>query len=156
MRCAVLSAIVVVAGGTAHGLTLDDCARTTHPSHGGEARHIDIGGGRVAYVEWWSQEGVYHDHIIADCASGETLSVRAHEERISERLPFDRRAKVEAILNTAFSAAPAFFNFEQLASALHPTGKDIRIQVRTLQPCACAAAYPDLTGYELPFGGLSK
>ena len=153
---ALLVAALVTAGGQGSALTLEQCARTTHPSHGGEAGHRDVGGGRVAYAEWWSQEGVYLDFIVADCSTGQALRVRAREERISARPPFDRRQKVRKILETEFSGAPAFFNFDRLAKALHPTGRDIAIATLAVEPCACAAAYPDLTGDRTPFEGLSE
>ncbi len=71
-------------------LSLDECDRTTHISHGGETGHRDLGVGRVGYAEWWSQEGVFTDIVVADCASGKYLKTRAREERMSKRAPFDR------------------------------------------------------------------
>ncbi|MEL6518151.1 MAG: hypothetical protein AAFQ39_10560, partial [Pseudomonadota bacterium] len=68
----------------AAALTLDDCNRTTHVSHGGEGGHMDLGAGRVLYGEWWSQEGVYVDVIVAHCGTGEFLKTRTREERIGD------------------------------------------------------------------------
>ena len=122
------------------------CERTTHPSHGGEAEHRDLGAGRVGYVEWWSQEGVYTDIVIADCNDGTFLRTRAREERISARPPFDRTRKVRKIIEIELSASPSLFSFERLAGALKGVGRDIEIARLEVEPCACAAAYPREVG----------
>lgn len=132
-------------------LTLEDCDRTTHISHGGETAHRDLDVGRVAYVEWWSQEGVYTDFIVADCASGKFLKTRAREERMSERAPFDRTDDVIEIIKRELSASPSLFSFERLAKALDRTGRDIEVATLTNEPCACAALYPDLRGTRTPY-----
>ena len=54
-------------------LALQDCTRTTHISHAGEAEHVDLGQARVMWQTWWSQEGSARDYIIAECASGDAL-----------------------------------------------------------------------------------
>ena len=47
--------------------------------------------------------------------------------------------------------APALFSFERLAKALDRVGRDIEIATFSDEPCACAAAYPDLRGQKEPF-----
>ncbi|MDJ0824881.1 MAG: hypothetical protein QNJ16_05195 [Rhodobacter sp.] len=138
----------------ASGLTLTDCDRTTHISHGGETGHRDLGAGRVAYAEWWSQEGVYLDIVVADCGTGEKLMARTREERISERPPFDRTDKAVRILDQQLSVSPSLFSLTRLAGALQGTGKDIEIAAMAAEPCACAALYPGLQVDRAPFGGL--
>ena len=131
-------------------LTLDECARTTHISHGGETGHGDIGDGRVRYVEWWSQEGVYTDVIVMDCETGRFLETRTQEERIAERF-FDRRNEASAIFERELRAAPALFSFERLAGAMFGVGQDIVIAETATETCACAALYPQLRGDKTPY-----
>ncbi len=156
MKLAFATLTALVLASPALALTLEACTRTTHVSHGGEAGHRDLGEGRVAYAEWWSQEGVYLDYIVADCRAGEALRVRAREERISDRTSFDRRDDVEKVLATEFRAAPSLFSFERLALALKPAGQDINIAPMLEEPCACAAAYPQHLGTRTPFKGVTE
>ncbi|MEM9343076.1 MAG: hypothetical protein AAGA87_08530 [Pseudomonadota bacterium] len=137
---------IFVAVSQGNALTLAECERTTHISHGGERNHRDLGNARVLYAEWWSQEGVYLDLVIADCAAGRALTTRTREEFISQRPPFDRTAKAIDIIETELTAAPALFSLERLATALHPIGRDIEIADLTADPCACAALYPEHRG----------
>ena len=132
-------------------LTLDDCTRTTHPSHAGEAEHRDYGGGNVGFVEWWSQEGVYTDVVITNCESGDFLRTRLKEERISDRPPFDRIRAGASVIETEMKVAPALFSFERLAKALDRVGRDIEIATLAEETCACAAVYPELRGQKEPF-----
>lgn len=134
-----------------NALSLAECTRTTHISHGGEAAHRDLGEGRVAWESWWSQEGVYLDLHVADCGTGEHLTTRAREERMSERAPFDRTEAVRAALETELAAAPSLFSFERLANALKTKGRDTEIAALAEEPCACAAAYPELRGTKTPY-----
>mgnify|MGYP001802048455 CR=1 FL=1 len=136
--------VAVAVASPVSALSLDECDRTTHVSHGGESGHRDMGAGRVGYIEWWSQEGVYTDFIVADCASGKFLKTRAREERMSERAPFDRTDDVVKIIEREFAASPSLFSFERLASGLKRTGRDIEVATLTHEPCACAAVYPEL------------
>ena len=144
-----LAALAVAA--PVHALTLAECNRTTHISHGGETAHQDFGAGRVGWIEWWSQEGVYNDFYIADCESGQHLKTRAREERMSTRAPFDRTKAVQSVINTEMASAPQLFSFERLATALKTKGRDIEIAILTDEPCACAAAYPELRGLKTPY-----
>ncbi|MEO0916207.1 MAG: hypothetical protein AAFY31_04380 [Pseudomonadota bacterium] len=143
--------IWVVLATPAAALTLGDCRRITHVSHGGAAGHVDFGAGRVGWVDWWSMEGVFTDFTVADCKTGKFLRTRVREERMSPRPPFDRREAVRGIIETEMQVAAALFSFERLRDAIHPKGKDIEVAVRATEPCACAAAYPELRGSKTPY-----
>lgn len=132
-------------------LSLVDCDRTTHISHGGESEHRDLGAGRVGYAEWWSQEGVYIDLIIANCETGAFLKTRTREERMSERRPFDRTDDAVEIIERELAASPSLFSLDRLASALKNTGRDIEVATLMTEPCACAALYPELRGDRTPY-----
>ena len=144
-----LAAFVLAAPASA--VTLAECDRTTHVSHGGESGHRDLGAGRVGYAEWWSQEGVYTDLIIANCETGAFLKTRAREERMSERRPFDRTKDVVEIIERELAASPSLFSLERLALALDKTGRDIEVATLKTEPCACAALYPELRGDLTPY-----
>ena len=135
----------------AQALTLADCTRITHPAHAGEAGHRDFGGALVGYAEWWSMEGVYTDIVVADCRRDRYLRTRVHEERISRRAPFDRTDATKAIIAREMTVSPSLFSFERLAEAITPTGRDIEIAHLLDEPCACAAAYPEMTGQKTPY-----
>ena len=131
-------------------LSLPECDRTTHISHGGETGHRDFGAGRVGFAEWWSQEGVFQDLTVMDCATGTFLKTRVREERISERL-FDRTEAALKIIETAVQTSPSLFSFKQLARSLKGVGRDIELAKTTRETCACAALYPELIGDKTPF-----
>ena len=137
--------------GPALALSLAECDRTTHISHGGETGHVDFGEGRVGYAAWWSQEGVSRDLIVVDCASGRFLTVRTHEERINDRLIPDRTRKARGIIAEELMGSAALFSFERLADRLEPVGEDIEIASLDTEPCACAALYPELRGAKTAF-----
>lgn len=146
-----LAAILAILASPVSALTLADCKRVTHVSHGGVAGHVDFGAGRVGWVDWWSQEGVFTDFTVADCKTGEFLRTRMREERMSQRPPFNRTRAVREIIEREMKAAPALFSFTRLRDAIHPKGKDIEVAVLDAEPCACAAAYPDLRGEKTPY-----
>ena len=106
----------VLTAGQVGAVTLAECDRTTHVSHGGETGHRDFGAGRVGFAEWWSQEGVFTDLVIADCGSGDFLRTRVREDSISDRW-FDRTDDAVAIIMTEMEAA---------------------------QPCSRSTGWPDL------------
>ncbi|MEO9826560.1 MAG: hypothetical protein ABJF50_19330 [Paracoccaceae bacterium] len=135
----------------AQAVTLAECDRTIYISHGGESDHRDLGAGRVEYVEWWSQEGVFNDIVLANCESGTFLRTRVREARISDRAPFDVSKKTRKLIDVELTASPALFSFERLADALKGTGRDIEIAQLDAEPCACAAQYPALRGSKTPF-----
>jgi len=142
---------LALAAGPATALSLEECTRVTYPSHGGEAGHRDFGAGRVGYAEWWSQEGVYEDLIVADCRAGLALTTRTREERISDLAPFDRTDAAIRLIEMEMAAAPALFSFDRLAEALKGTGRDIRVAALAEEPCACAALYPEARGDLAPY-----
>lgn len=144
-----LAALPVSAG----ALDLPACERAI-AVHGGEKMHRDAGAGRVVYAEWWSNEGVYHDVIVADCASGAFLKTRTQEERIKDRLPFDRTGKAMGIIDRELTASPSLFSFDRLADVLDGTGRDIEIADLASEPCACAVLYPELRGPRTQFEGI--
>ena len=146
-----LALILAILAAPASALTLAECQRITHVSHGGVAGHVDYGAGRVGWVNWWSQEGVFTDLTVADCRTGEFLKTRVREDNISSRPPFDRRETVRAIIETEMTGAPTLFSFQRLREAIHPKGKDIEVAVAIAEPCACAAAYPELRGDKTPY-----
>ena len=150
-RAAFLSVALAGLAGPVAALTLGDCDRTTHFSHAGESDHRDLGAGRVSYVEWWSQEGVYDDVVLVNCGSGKFLRTRVRETRISNRAPFDVTKKARSLIVVELTASPALFSFERLADALKGTGRDIEIAQLKAEPCACAAQYPALRGSKTPF-----
>ena len=151
MRRAVLSTALMAFAAPAAALSLADCDRTTHISHAGESDHRDLGAGRVAYVEWWSQEGVYDDIVLVNCATATALTTRVREARMSERAEFDMTRKALGLIEVELTASPALFSFDRLAQNLKGTGRDTKIATLTEEPCACAALYPDLRGEMTPF-----
>lgn len=138
----------------AAALDLAHCDRTTHISHGGERGHRDIGAGRVMYQEWWAQEGIFVDVVVADCATGKALTTRLVEERIKDRPPFDRLEKGLRLLDQHLTISPALFHLDWLARALDGTGRDTEIAMLRAEPCACAALYPEVRGAWPAFEGL--
>ncbi|MEM8850579.1 MAG: hypothetical protein AAGE03_11160 [Pseudomonadota bacterium] len=126
-------------------LDLADCMRITNPSHGGEARHQDVGAEWTAWIEWWSQEGVFTDLKVADCAGHRLLTARLREENIKDR-QFDRRRAGQEAFERYIGRAPAFYALDDLAETLDGSARDIRVEEMTQEVCACAAAYPDTRG----------
>ena len=132
-------------------LTLSDCDRTTHISHGGEADHVDLGGGRVMWRDWWSQEGTATSFSVVDCAPGMALTFRTAEDNMGARLPFDKSAKALAILDRHQTGARAFATLDRIAADLDGTARDIEITTLTQEPCACAVLYPEARGDKTEF-----
>ena len=137
--------------GQASALTLPECTRTTHISHGGESMHRDMGEGRVAWLDWWSQEGTAHRIYLVECASGEALHLLTAEERMNDRLPFRKTEKAERILIEQHKGARVFATLPRIAAAMKGTARDIDIFTLAEEPCACAALYADLRGDKTPF-----
>ena len=136
---------------TASALTLPECTRTTHISHGGEADHRDLGAGRVMWRDWWSQEGTATGFAIVDCDTGTALRFRTAEENMGPRLPFDRTDKALGILARHEGGARAFAGLDRIAADLKGVARDIEIVTLDAEPCACAAAYPDSRGGKTAF-----
>ena len=134
-----------------HALTLADCKRTTHPSHGGEIRHTDLGEGRVMWMDWWSQEGTAKGFSLVECESGEMLRFRSAEENMGRRSAFDRTDEAREVLERHQSGARVFATFERIAADLEFIARDIAITTETTENCACAATYPELRGDKTEF-----
>ncbi|MEM7470845.1 MAG: hypothetical protein AAF340_05780 [Pseudomonadota bacterium] len=122
---------------------IEACDRVTHVSHGGSDAHRDLGDGKVMWIDWWAQEGVFKDVWLANCETGQALSLRTWEERIKERHVIDRTERaVEKIDRQA--EAPAFFTIERVAGIIRKDGVDLTVDIYSDEFCACAAAYPEL------------
>lgn len=143
--------IALCAATQSHALTLADCKRTTHPSHGGEIRHTDLGAGRVMWMDWWSQEGTAKGVALVECASGEMLRFRSAEENMGRRSAFDRTDDALEVLERHQSGARVFATFERIATDLKFIARDIAMTTETEETCACAAAYPALRGEKTEF-----
>ena len=143
-------ALAAIAG-QAHAVSLETCTRTTHVSHGGEALHRDLGQGRVAWLDWWSQEGTAHWIIIAECESGDALKLLTAEENMNARAPFNKTEKAEQIITREHRAARVFATLPRIAAAMKGTARDIETTILTEEPCACAALYAELRGEKEPF-----
>ncbi|WP_234417129.1 hypothetical protein [Loktanella sp. Alg231-35] len=137
--------------GQASALTLADCTRTTHISHGGQADHVDLGEGRVMWRDWWSQEGTATAFVLAECATGQTLSLLAAEENMGRRNAFDRTDDALAVLERHQSGARVFATFERIAADLNNIARDVEIATLATENCACGAAYPELRGEKTEF-----
>lgn len=132
-------------------LTLGECTRVTHVSHGGEADHVDLGDGRVMWRDWWSQEGSSTDIRIVDCAPGEMLTARVAEENMTARLPFDRREDALSVIARHESGARVFATLNRIGDDLQGIARDVEIATFDTEPCACAAVYPALRGNKTAF-----
>lgn len=125
---------------------LESCTRTTHISHGGEDLHRDLGGGRVMWREWWSQEGTATDYVIVDCEPGTALRFRTAEENMGTRAPFDRTSAALARVASHESGARVFATLDRIADDLRGTARDVTLFTLKHETCACAALYASLRG----------
>lgn len=150
-RSAYLAAVVAMLGGEAVALSLTDCDRTTHVSHGGETAHVDLDEGRVMWRDWWSQEGTATSFTLVDCAPGVALTFRTQEENMGNRLPFDRTDAALAVIDRHESGARAFATFDRMVADLDGIARDIQITTLDAEPCACAALYADARGDKMAF-----
>ncbi len=146
-----LNLIAFLAAAPAFALSLGDCTRVTHISHGGEADHVDLGEGRVMWRDWWSQEGSASDISIADCAAGRVLQFRTAEENMTTRTPFDRTEDAMKIIARHESGARVFATLERMADELSKIVRDVTLRSETEENCACAALYPDQRGAKKEF-----
>lgn len=142
--------VLLATAGPGVALDIADCTRVIHVSHGGEAGHMDMGNGWTAWTEWWSQEGVYSDLKVTQCAEGRQLTARLREERIRDRA-FDRRRAGQDAFERYMGRAPAFWRMEDLQMTLNDAGGDTRIDDIREETCACAALYPEARGELTPF-----
>lgn len=138
--------LVMTAAGALAAVSLADCARTTHISHGGEDMHRDLGAGRVMWRDWWSQEGTATDYVIVDCAEGRALSFRTQEENMGDRPPFDRTEAALKIVESHENGARVFATLERMAQDIEDEARDVTIEALAAEPCACAALYAEMRG----------
>ena len=110
-----------------------------------EHGHRDLGHGRVAWTWSWELEGVADDLHVVDCARAEGLRARARAERMTNALPYDRRAKATRAIELA-AGAPHFFRLETLADALDDIHVPSEVLALREEPCACATYYPGRFG----------
>jgi hypothetical protein len=150
-KLAIISTAMMLFATTASALTLMECRRITHISHGGEYGHRDLGEGRVMWTHWWTQEGSYKGYALVECATGETLSFRAAEENMGPESAFDRTDDVREVLERHQSGSRVFATFERIAADLAFMTRDLAITTETTETCACAAAYPELRGDKTEF-----
>ena len=150
-QLAIISTLATLCAGQAHAVTLADCNRITHVSHGGQYGHRDLGEGRVLWVDWWTQEGSFKGFSMVECATGETLRFRTAEENMGRRAAFDRTDDAVDVLERHQSGARVFATFERIAADLALIARDIAITKETDETCACAAAYPELRGEKTEF-----
>ncbi|WP_342071779.1 hypothetical protein [Yoonia algicola] len=148
---AIISTAAMLVAGQADALTLADCNRITHVSHGGQYGHRDLGEGRVIWTDWWTQEGSFKGFSLVECATGETLSFRSAEENMGRRSAFDRTDDAREVLDRHQSGSRVFATFERIAADLEHIGRDITLATETDETCACAAAYPALRGEKAEF-----
>ena len=150
-QLAIISTAATLIAGQANALTLADCNRITHVSHGGQYGHRDLGEGRVVWTDWWTQEGSFKGFSLVECATGETLRFRSAEENMGRRAAFDRTDDAVDVLARHQSGARVFATFERIAADLENIARDIAITTETDETCACAAAYPALRGEKTEF-----
>ena len=150
IRSFVITLAAMVAG-SAHALVPGDCTRTTHISHGGEVDHVDLGEGRVMWLDWWSQEGTAKDVTVMDCKGGQALKARVAEDNMNARLPFDRTQDAMGVIARHESGARVFATLERIAGDLEEFSRDVRIETLKKETCACAAFYPEARGSKTKF-----
>ncbi|MEE4189414.1 MAG: hypothetical protein V2I76_13320 [Roseobacter sp.] len=143
--------LFAMAATPAMALTLGECTRVTHVSHGGEADHVDLGEGRVMWREWWSQEGSSTDILISDCAPGEVLRFRTAEENMSARAPFDRTEDAMRVVARHETGSRVFATLARMSADLEKIARDVVVRVSPQETCACAAVYPQLRGQKQAF-----
>lgn len=146
-----IAGVALLTASAAQALSVEDCTRTTHISHGGEADHVDLGEGRVMWRDWWSQEGSATDITVMDCGPGAALRFRAAEENMNARFPFDRVEDALKVIAKHESGARVFATLERMADELDNFTRDVRIETLMDQTCACAAFYPETRGNKTEF-----
>ncbi|MGB5864081.1 MAG: hypothetical protein WBG95_07240 [Sulfitobacter sp.] len=148
-----LAACAAVLGmaGPVVAVTAAECMRVTHPTHGGEADHVDLGDGRVMWRDWWSQEGSATNYALVECQSGETLRLRTQEANMNARGNFDRDRVVTRMIKQQLAGARAFATLERMAAELDDVARDVVVQFETQETCACAAFYPQMRGDKTAF-----
>ena len=148
---AIITAAATLIATQGSALALQDCRRITHPSHGGEYGHRDLGEGRVIWTDWWTQEGSFKGYSLVDCADGRMLRFRTAEENLGPLPAFDRTDAARAVLDRHQSGDRVFATFERIAADLDNIARNIEIVALSDETCACAAAYPELRGDRTEF-----
>ncbi len=138
--------LLVALAAPAQALSLGDCTRVTHISHGGEADHVDLGEGRVMWRDWWSQEGSATEIVLMDCAAGKMLRLRTAEENMNARPAFDRTDDAMAVIARHETGARVFATLERMAKELKEFTRDVAVTHEARESCACAALYPAMRG----------
>ncbi len=143
--------LVMTGAGACAAVSLADCMRTTHISHGGEDMHRDLGEGRVMWRDWWSHEATASTYVIVDCAEGRALRFLTAAENLSDEPPFDRTEAALKIVERHESGARVFATLERMAADLEDEARKISIETLSTEPCACAALYADARDYREAF-----
>ncbi|MEL6609905.1 MAG: hypothetical protein AAFO93_13420, partial [Pseudomonadota bacterium] len=143
---ALAAATYVMGALPAAAIDLSACARTTHISHAGEAGHRDLGEGRVAWGDWWAQEGTSTDIMVVECASGDAVRARVAEANMSSEPAFDKTDRAISAIEQVHSGARVFATLDRVAAALDRDARRIERVTLTSEPCACAALYPEARG----------
>lgn len=134
-------------------LAPEACKRTTHISHGGEVFHRDLGEGRVIWLDWWGQEGTYHELVLVECASGETLRFRTHEHNIAGTREYHNTERAWAVVQDAHEGSRVFATLPRVAAAVEEArvAENIALTNEPIETCACAAFYPEQRGDKTAF-----
>ena len=130
---------------------VESCDRMIPLSNGGVAAHQDLQDGKVMWVEWWAQEGNFHDVWLAECRTGTALSLRTWEDRIKSRYVAKKTERVIDKILRQSQAASAFFTIDRVADVVRKDGVDLTVAMYPHEFCACAVAYPELRGEKAPF-----
>lgn len=150
-RCLISLALSAMLMASPAFAVVEACDRVIPLSNGGAGAHRDLDDGTVMWVEWWAQEGNFHDVWLAECRTGTALSLRTWEERIKSRYVAKKTRRVMDKIVRQSQAASAFFTIDRVADVVRKDGVDLTIAMYHHEFCACAAAYPELRGEKAPF-----
>ncbi|MEM6308943.1 MAG: hypothetical protein AAF754_02745 [Pseudomonadota bacterium] len=153
VRAYLLGGLLIAIAGPLAAITPEACKRTTHISHGGEIFHRDLGEGRVIWLDWWGQEGTYHELVLVECASGETLRFRTHEHNIAGTREYHRTERAWDVVQEAHEGSRVFATLPRIAEAVKEArvAENIALTTTQIETCACAAFYPDQRGEKTAF-----
>lgn len=152
-RSYLLAVLLSGLAGPLVALAPEACKRTTHISHGGEVFHRDLGEGRVIWLDWWGQEGTFHELVLVECASGETLRFRTHEHNISGKREYHKTERAWDVVQEAHEGARVFATLPRIADAVKDArvAENITLTTTQSETCACAAFYPEQRGEKTAF-----
>lgn len=144
-RSLIGASVLAVAAQMASAAPLDDCWASIVGHDIIEENHTDLGLGYVAHIRKWSFPAEFGTEgsrpfgaelVLTHCHSGEELSARyANADRAFARV-------VEEKMTSRTGAALAFFE---------ATAESTAFRIVDKEPCACAAAYPNLRGEKTPY-----